>query len=367
MSEYEILNNRYYLERQLGSGGMAVVYRAQDLMLERVVALKILREKFSGNMEFRNRFRQEARAVANLSHPNIVTIHDFGLHENRLYIVMEYVPGTDLKAIMNRYGKIGIDDGIRLIIQACEGIGYAHQSGIVHCDIKPQNLLVTPEKKVRVVDFGIARALATISPDEKTDVVWGSPKYFSPEQASGNPPLPASDVYSLGVVLYETLTGQVPFHADTPVEMARLHRDVPPPSPRKLNPLIPKLLEELLMTSLSKKASDRFENAQVMSIALKHTQGSLQMNGETSYTFSIPPALDNTSQEFIRGSQTNLDQPQPTESRAISPSRKRSGTAVQDTKFDLVTWTLVLLAIIAVGGLIPFWLWVYYFVYPPVQ
>lgn len=346
---------------------MAVVYRAQDLMLERIVAVKILREKFSGNAEFRIRFRQEARAVANLSHPNIVTIHDFGLHENRLYIVMEYVPGTDLKAILNRYGKIGIEDGIQLIVQACEGIGYAHQSGMVHCDIKPQNLLVTPEKKLKVVDFGIARALATISPDEKTDVVWGSPKYFSPEQAGGNPPLPASDVYSLGVVLYETLTGQVPFQADTPVEMARLHRDVPPPAPRKLNPSIPKLLEELLLTSLSKNASDRFENALVMSIALKHTQGSLAMNGETNYAFSIPPAAENTSGEVISDSQTSLNQPQVGESSTVYPSRKKMSATVQEAKFDLVTWTLILLAIIAVGGLIPFWLWVYYFVYPPVQ
>lgn len=369
MSEYEILNNRYYLERQLGSGGMAVVFRAQDLMLERVVAVKILREKFSGNTEFRNRFRQEARAVANLSHPNIVTIHDFGLHESRLYIVMEYVPGTDLKAILSRYGRIGVVDSIQLINQACEGIGYAHQSGIVHCDIKPQNLLVTPEKRLKVVDFGIARALATISPDERTDVVWGSPKYFSPEQASGSPPSPASDVYSLGVVLYETLTGQVPFQADSPVEMARLHRDVPPPSPTKLNPFIPILLEELLLTSLSKNAGDRFENANVMSTALKHTQGALAGNREFGSTFSVPSSIESTTGEQIIDSQTRMNEPSTSGASNIYPSRNKTGMVMQEqeSNFDLVTWTLILLAIIAVGGLIPFWLWVYYFVYPPLQ
>jgi serine/threonine protein kinase len=195
MSDVIILTGRYRLEERLGSGGMAVVYRAQDLTLERKVAIKILRKDYSDNNEFKERFRQEAKAAANLSHPNIVTVHDFGFYANQLFIVMEYVPGIDLKSLLKEHGKLSLVDSIELITQACAGIGYAHRAGLVHCDVKPQNMLVTPDNRLKVVDFGIARALATISPDEQTDVVWGSPQYFSPEQAGGGAPSPASDVY----------------------------------------------------------------------------------------------------------------------------------------------------------------------------
>jgi serine/threonine-protein kinase len=207
MADQIILNERYRLEERLGSGGMAVVYRAQDLMLERYVAIKVLRENFSDDPDFQERFRQEAKAAANLSHPNIVTVHDFGFDRGRLFIVMEYVPGTHLKDILQRRGRFAVDEAIGLMVQACAGVGYAHRAGLVHCDIKPHNFLITPDKRLKVTDFGIARALASIHPEEQVDVVWGSPQYFSPEQAAGGPPSPASDVYSLGIILYEMLTG----------------------------------------------------------------------------------------------------------------------------------------------------------------
>ncbi len=189
-----LLNDRYQLQDTLGTGGMAVVYKARDLMLERSVAVKVLREDFSKDPAFRERFRQEARAAANLSHPNIVTVHDFGLDQGHLFIVMEYMPGTDLKSLIKQKERFTVSEALELMIQACGGIGYAHRAGLVHCDIKPHNMLVTPEGRLKVTDFGIARALSTISPDEHSEVVWGSPHYFSPEQASGRPPSPASDV-----------------------------------------------------------------------------------------------------------------------------------------------------------------------------
>ncbi|MCF6278566.1 MAG: protein kinase, partial [Anaerolineales bacterium] len=223
MSEGNLLNNRYQLISRQGDGGMATVYRARDKMLERDVAIKLLRDDYSDDENFRERFRQEARAAANLSHPNIVTVHDFGYDVGKLFIVMEFIPGADLKTLIRQRGRIPVKEAIPLMVQACQGIGYAHRAGLVHCDVKPHNLLVTPDQRLKVTDFGIARALSTIRQDEHSDVVWGSPQYFSPEQATGSAPSPASDVYSLGIILYEMLTGTLPFMASTAEELARLH------------------------------------------------------------------------------------------------------------------------------------------------
>ena len=261
MSTPGLLNNRYQIEGRIGSGGMAEVYRARDLMLERTVAIKLLREDFSQDPAFRERFRQEARAAANLSHPNIVTIHDFGFDDQQIFIVMEYIPGTDLKTILDSRGKLNVDETLRLIIQACAGVGYAHRAGLIHCDVKPHNMIVTPDQRLKVTDFGIARALASIHPQEVNNVVWGSPQYFSPEQASGHPPSPASDVYGLGVVLYEMLTGRLPFIANTAAELARMHRSVTPIPPSQLNPLIPANLEQACLKVLSKEPTSRYRTA----------------------------------------------------------------------------------------------------------
>src|SRR5512136_325259 len=253
MEEPVLLNNRYLLLEQLGKGGMAFIYRARDTMLERLVTVKVLREKYSVDPLFQERFRQEARAAANLSHPNIVTVHDFGLDKGQLFIVMEYIAGTDLKAFMKQHGRFTPQEAVPLLVQACAGIGYAHRAGLVHCDVKPGNLLVTPDMRLKVTDFGIARALSTIQPTEKSDVIWGSPQYFSPEQAAGAAPSPASDVYSLGVIMYEMLTGSLPFHADSASELARHHIETDPVPISEMLPDISPVLEKIQTKVLSKE------------------------------------------------------------------------------------------------------------------
>ncbi|HBY08344.1 MAG TPA: hypothetical protein DEH22_11340 [Chloroflexi bacterium] len=358
MSETMLLNNRYQLESHLGSGGMATVYRAKDLMLERPVAIKILRADYSEDPAFRERFRQEAKAAANLSHPNIVTVHDFGLDQERLFIVMENVPGYTLKELIDKRGRFTTEQAIPLIVQACAGIGYAHRAGLVHCDVKPHNMLVTPDQRLKVTDFGIARALASIQPDERSEVVWGSPQYFSPEQAAGMAPSPASDVYGLGVILYELVTGQLPFIAATSTELARLHRDSLPTPPRKINPALSPELERIILKVLAKEPSARYRTADQLGRVLI----TFAENPAPAATVSTAPArekeLSRTKPPVQPRPQPQLQpQPRPQPQTAVPPivSAPKSNSQI-----DWITTGLGLAAVLAVGGLMPFLLWVYY-------
>ncbi len=264
MAENPILNDRYRLVEQIGAGGMAVIYKAQDMELGRMVAVKVLRPSLVSDPEFLMRFKREARAAANLSHPNIVTVHDVGQDGPKThYIVMEYVPGQDLKQLIRARGAFEVDAALAVIIEVCKGVGYAHRAGLVHCDMKPQNILVTPENSIKVADFGIARALSATqpAPSEDADIVWGSPHYFSPEQAMGDPPTPASDVYSIGVVLYELLTGQLPFSGQDYHELAMAHIKQDPPSIQDFIPSLPLELDRITRKVLSKETSARYRTA----------------------------------------------------------------------------------------------------------
>ena len=334
MAEVQLLNKRYELQEQLGKGGMAVVYRARDHMLERLVAVKILREDYSNDPTFLERFRQEAKAAANLSHPNIVTVHDVGLDQGRLFIVMEFVPGTDLKTLIRQKARFTPEEALPLLIQACAGIGYAHRAGLVHCDVKPQNMLVTPDGRLKVTDFGIARALSTIHPEEQSEIVWGSPQYYAPEQAAGAAPSPASDVYSLGIIMYEMLTGSLPFQATTAAEFARLHLDA---EPRPLTEMVPELspaLEQIVLKILSKESSQRYRTADQLGRVLLNF-GNAKFSPALALTPEVASATATT-----RAAKTE-----------VSPSGEIDWAAIG----------LGLLALIATLGLIPFWVWVYGF------
>src|SRR5690606_23876393 len=239
MSSETVLNNRYRLTAQQGSGGMAVIYKAIDQALGRTVAVKILRPSLTDDPAFLARFRNEARSVANLSHPNIVTVHDVGNDGQTHYIVMEFIEGQDLKKIIRTEGVLTVKRTLELAIQICDGIGFAHRAGLVHADVKPQNILVTNDDRVKVTDFGIAQALTDTQPMQRQEVVWGSPHYFSPEQARGEKPTPASDVYSIGIVMFEMLTGRLPYTGASQQDLALAHLREPVPLVSEFNPSVP--------------------------------------------------------------------------------------------------------------------------------
>ncbi len=360
MTEEKRLNNRYQIEEMLGSGGMAVVYRAVDLMLERPVAIKILRQNFSDDSEFRERFRQEARAAANLSHPNIVTVYDYGISDGHPFMVMEYIPGQHLKRMIQQQGRFAVEEAIKLMVQACAGIGYAHRAGIVHCDVKPHNLVVTPDLHLKVTDFGIARALSTIQTDERAELVWGSPQYFSPEQAAGSPPLPTSDVYSLGVVFYELLTGTLPYQAASSAELAHLHQTAMPISPRSLNPEISPDLEKIVLRMLAKEPAARYRTADQLGHVLESVTGNnndthaSELPGETVIFETSQPVESIPRSPYWETPRPAHEQPNHSAQLQLPIQEKKN-----QIEFDWKTILLGLLATIAVGGLIPFWLWVY--------
>ena len=330
MAVSPILGNRYKIIEQLGTGGMAEVYHARDLMLERSVAVKVLRSNYSSEPGFQERFRQEARAAANLSHPNIITVHDFGFDGGQLFIVMEYIPGMTLKELIQTRGRFTPEEAIPLMVQACAGIGYAHRAGLVHCDVKPHNMLVTPDQRLKVADFGIARALAGIHPEEKAETVWGSPLYFSPEQAAGFPPTPASDVYSLGVTFYEMLTGQTPFMANRAESLAQMHRELTPRPPGLFNPEIAPGLEQIIMKTLSKEPSARYRTADQLGRVLQNFGGPTAplrpINPDTAPVSSSQPVM--------------VVEPAPV-------------TQAENLDVDWPTVGLGLIALVAVLGLIP--------------
>lgn len=322
---------RYRILGTLGRGGFAVVYRAFDTVLQRTVAIKVLRSDRLQDPALRQRLEAEARLLANLSHPNLVTVYDFGWEKDQPYFVMEYVDGWDLKTLIRHGAPLAVERALELFLQICAGVGYAHRNQIVHGDLKPQNVLVTRAGEVKVVDFGIAATLWSRDPDRTT---WATPQYLSPEQAAGQPPTPASDVYSLGLILYEMLTGRLPFEAATPAELLQAHLTQAPPSPKRFQPALPDDLVEIILTCLEKEPSRRYRNADQLARVL------LQRHPMPAPIEPLP--------EPSGGATTPV----------VAVTAPPAVPSIPEER-DWLVWLLGALAALAVLGLIPLWLLVY--------
>ena len=271
------MDGRYSLYQLLGGGGMAQVYLAHDEVLDRHVALKILRDQYAEDEQFVERFRREARSAASLSHPNIVSIYDQGRSEDgAYYIAMEYVPGGTLKERIRQGGALTPEAAVGVASQITDALSEAHEKGVVHRDIKPQNVLVTEKGDVKVTDFGIAKAAASSSSvATATGAVLGTVDYMSPEQARGESVGPQSDLYSLGVVLYEMLTGTLPYEADNPIGTAIKHMNAPVRSPGEVNPSVPQPLSALTMKLMAKVPEERYASAVALAEDLERVRSGL--------------------------------------------------------------------------------------------
>jgi serine/threonine protein kinase len=291
-----LIDDRYALGNLLGSGGMAEVCLAHDEVLDRQVALKILKNQYAENGEFVERFRREASSAAALNHPNIVSVYDRGslAEDGTYYIVMEYIPGGTLKERILREGPLDPGTVAELGSEVARALGAAHEKGVIHRDVKPQNILLTDTGDAKVTDFGIARA-ANATTTSQPNLVLGTAGYMSPEQTKGEPVGPQSDLYSLGVVLYEMLTGELPYSAEDPVALAMKHVNESPPSPREAKPEVPEALDTLTMKLLAKKPEDRYASAAELADDLERVRSGLPPTAAASektteqMTAPLPP------------------------------------------------------------------------------
>lgn len=309
--EGRIIGNRYEIIEKAGSGGMATVYKARDTILNRYVAVKVLRDEFTTDEEFIKRFNTEAQSAARLTHPNIVSVFDVGQEYNIYYIVMELIQGKTLKQIISEEGALPWKWTVNIAIQICSALEMAHKNGIVHRDIKPHNIIITEDGIAKVTDFGIAKAVSN-STITAFGTTLGSVHYFSPEHARGGYTDAKSDLYSLGIVMYEMITGKVPFDADTPVSVALKHMQEEPIPPIKLNSNIPVAVNDIILKAMKKDTSERYASATAMmkdlSMALKNPNGNFVNEGNTGdFTRVIPTIQGNMMNEDKYKNRSNVN------------------------------------------------------------
>jgi len=357
----KLLNDRYKIKKQRGSGGMALVYEAQDILLDRKVAIKMLRPEFVSDEDFINKFRHEAKAVARITHPNVVSIYDIVESEESLYLVMEYIEGKDLKSLIKERGQLSVVEALDIANQVTAGVEVAHENNIVHCDIKPHNILITDNNQVKVTDFGIARAVSS-STMTITDTIMGSAHYFSPEQAQGKEINTYSDIYSIGVVLYEMLSGRVPFKGESPISVALKHIQKEPKELKEVFPSVPEEVNELVMKTLSKEPEDRQESASQLReeiiMAIKNIEASDQFKEEKTGEEGSQTKILNKSDIKKEGLEKEKEQDKKVNSKT-SKTDKSFFTPEKKKGFKLNKWVIwalvvVILASASVFGLVYF-------------
>ncbi|WP_404452547.1 Stk1 family PASTA domain-containing Ser/Thr kinase [Virgibacillus necropolis] len=366
-----LLNERYKIKNTIGGGGMANVYLATDTILERDVALKVLRLEYANDEEFIARFDREAQSATSLSHPNIVNIFDVGEEDHILYMVMEYVDGMTLKEYIQKYGPINVDEALDIMKQISSAIGHAHANNIVHRDIKPQNILVDSYGQVKVTDFGIAVALSATALTQ-TNSILGSVHYLSPEQARGGMATKKSDIYSLGIVLFELLTARLPFSGQSPVSIALKHLQTDTPSVRRFNQDVPQSVENIVLKATAKDPFNRFDTVYDMEDALATALDPEKLDedkfvppvGVGEETKAIPIITDaqmheNTNQNTIVH-QTNGATKSFVADDAEEPNKKKKGKKKEKKKVKKkekkkskkkkVLWITILLFILLASG-----------------
>ena len=321
LSKGQKINDRYEIVKSIGEGGMANVYLANDKILDRKVAIKVLRGDLSADEKFVRRFQREALSVSNLSHPNIVEVYDVGEEDGQYYIVMEYIEGKTLKQLLNKRESLTLTEVIDIMTQLTDGIAHAHESYIIHRDIKPQNIMIEDDGKIKITDFGIAMAL-NATQITQTNSVMGSVHYLPPEQASGKGATIKGDIYSLGILMYELLTGTVPLKGDNAVEIALKHMKDKIPSVRKQNPAIPQSVENIILKAAAKNPRNRYETAREMHEDLVTCLSEEHAN-DKKITFEYPENdIDDST-------------PTPKVTKKVEKPKKENNKTMEDTE-DLV-------------------------------
>ena len=334
-----MINERYEIIKSIGEGGMANVYLANDTFLDRKVAVKILRGDLSTDEKFIRRFQREAYAASALSHPNIVEMYDVGEDKGTYFIVMEYIEGRTLKQLLKKRGSLTAPEVVDIMLQLTDGIAHAHDMYIIHRDLKPQNIMISDDGKIKITDFGIAMAMNSTQVTQ-TNSVMGSVHYLPPEQASGKGSTIKSDIYSMGIMLFELLTGKLPFKGENAVEIALKHMKDDIPSVRKLNPNIPQSLENIVLKSTAKNPKNRYDDVREMYNDLKVCLNDENLNQEP-YVYKYPEHEIDEKEPTLKEVKDESEEESKKVAKKVEPKKKHSfSTAI-----------IVLLAIILLAGI----------------
>lgn len=349
LSKGQKINERYEIIKTIGEGGMANVYLANDTILERNVAIKVLRGDLSSDEKFIRRFKREALSVSNLSHPNIVEVYDVGEEDGNYYIVMEYIEGKTLKQLLQKRGALTLTEVIDIMSQLTDGIAHAHEAYIIHRDIKPQNIMIEDNGLIKITDFGIAMALNSTQLTQ-TNSVMGSVHYLPPEQANGKGATVKSDIYSLGILMYELLSGSVPFKGDTAVEIALKHMKEKIPSIRKQNPTIPQSVENIILKATAKNPKNRYDTAREM---YNDLQTAMERTNEKRLVYEYPEndleetkVIPTISKE---PKQTSVTRPDEKEEEDVMDSSLLDETN-EKNKLPIILAAVLLVILIALSG-----------------